>query len=186
MHTRPILMVALTSILTAAGCHTAGHGEPGNVAALVAPKAAASPATKAAFDKLAAMAGTWEVTVKEMEGVKGTSVLSVSSMGSVVREIMGPGAEHEMTNVYHLDGPDLVMTHYCGAGNQPHMVATVDGNTIRFKLQSITNVRKPDESVMAAVDMTFDGPDHVIQAWTHFKSGVPSGNVTMDMKRVKK
>ena len=186
MYARPTLMVALTSFLTAAGCHSAGHGEPGNVAALVAPKAAASPATKDAFDKLAAMAGLWEVTVKEMEGVKGTSVLSVSSMGSVVREIMGPGAAHEMTNVYHLDGPDLVMTHYCGAGNQPHMVGTVDGNTIRFKLQSITNVRQPDESVMAALDMTFVGPDHVIQAWTHFKSGVANGNVTMDMKRVKK
>lgn len=181
-----ILIFALASCLTVSGCHSASGNEAENMTALVAPKAAAPPETKAAFAKLAAMAGTWEVTIKEMEGVKGTSVLSVSSMGSVVREVMGPGADHEMTNVYHLDGPDLVMTHYCGAGNQPHMVATVDGNTVRFKLRSITNVRKPDESIMAAVDVTFDGPDHVIQAWRHFKSGIADGTMTMDMKRVKK
>ena len=36
-----------------------------------------------------------------------------------------PWLEYEMScldhAVYHMDGPDLVMTHYCAAGNQPTM-----------------------------------------------------------------
>ncbi len=37
---------------------------------------------------------------------------------------MYPGMEHEMTNMYTLDGNTLVMTHYCAGGNQPRMRAT--------------------------------------------------------------
>jgi len=36
-------------------------------------------------------------------------------------ETMGAGSEHEMVNMYHMDGDDLVLTHYCAGGNQPTM-----------------------------------------------------------------
>ena len=45
----------------------------------------------------------------------------ISAAGTVVMETMGPGSEHEMINMYHLDGDDLVLTHYCAGGNQPTM-----------------------------------------------------------------
>jgi len=48
--------------------------------------------------------------------------------------------DHEMTNVYHMDGPTLVMTHYCAAGNQPRLrAASGTSGTIDFKTDSVTN-----------------------------------------------
>ena len=42
-----------------------------------------------------------------------------------------PGTGHAMTTVYHLDGRDLVLTHYCMGGNQPRMRAkTTEGATV--------------------------------------------------------
>ena len=38
-------------------------------------------------------------------------------------ETVFPGSPHEMVTVYHADGPDLVLTHYCMEGNQPRMRA---------------------------------------------------------------
>lgn len=69
------------------------------------------------FDKLAALAGTWTTT---HEGKTLTAIQSrVSSNGSVIIETMFPGSPHEMTNVYHQDGEEVVVTHYCAIGNQP-------------------------------------------------------------------
>ena len=61
-----------------------------------------------------------------VEGPDGEGIVEfrVSSNGSAVRELMYPGTEHEMTNMYTLEGNTLVMTHYCAGGNQPHMRAS--------------------------------------------------------------
>ena len=66
--------------------------------------------------------GEWEMTGPD--GEKGYAVFKTMAAGSAVREIMFPGTAHEMTNVYHMDGPSLIVTHYCAAGNQPRMRAT--------------------------------------------------------------
>ena len=42
--------------------------------------------------------------------------------GSAVTETLFPGTAHEMMSVYHMDGDDLVLTHYCAGGNQPRMM----------------------------------------------------------------
>ena len=56
-------------------------------------------------------------------------VFHVTAANSVVIETMFPGSDHEMVNTYHIDGDNLVMTHYCAMGNQPHLklVGSDDG-----------------------------------------------------------
>ena len=44
-----------------------------------------------------------------------------SAAGTVVMETMNPGTGHEMINMYHVDGDDLLLTHYCAGNNQPRM-----------------------------------------------------------------
>ena len=56
-----------------------------------------------------------------------------------------------MVSMIHLDGPNrLLMTHYCGAGNQPRMQASVspDGKTITFNYVDATNLSAPDAGHM--------------------------------------
>jgi len=77
------------------------------------------PDTQAAWDSLKKLAGDWE---GDASGDKANVVYRVTSNANTVMETLFPGTPHEMISMYHLDGPQLVMTHYCSAGNQPHLV----------------------------------------------------------------
>src|SRR5205807_2299951 len=76
------------------------------------------------FAKLKKLAGDW--THKEDKSGKEMVMLryKVISGGSAVEEEMMPGSPEGMTSIYHLDNGNLVMTHYCSIGNQPHFKAT--------------------------------------------------------------
>lgn len=123
------------------------------------------------LDQVKALEGTWEMT--DDQGTKFVAaVFTVSSSGSVVREVMFPGSPHEMTNVYHMDGPTLVMTHYCAAGNQPRMRATATRpGEIALKFDSVTNLKAADEKYMGELTITMSGPDKVDAAWKSFVRG---------------
>ena len=68
----------------------------------------------------------------------------VTSNGSaLMSEIKG---KEDMISMFHLDGDRVLMTHYCGAGNQPRMVASAspDGKTFTFDFLDATNLATPD------------------------------------------
>ena len=122
------------------------------------------------------LAGTWEQT--DDKGQKSVvSVFAVSSDGSVVREIMFPGTPHEMTNVYHLDGPSVVMTHYCAEGNQPRMRATGPDKpgAIALKFDSVSNLTARDQQYMGELTLLLKDKDHIVEQWTSFKEGKKVG-----------
>ncbi len=132
----------------------------------------ATPAQQAVLiDRVKSLAGTWDCDV---DGQKSTCVYQVSSNGSAVREVMFPGSGHEMTNMYTMDGPDLLVTHYCGVGNQPHMKAAAgDPNRIEFKCCGVSNLTSPGQMYMGGLTITFIDADHVRQDWKSFEGGKP-------------
>jgi hypothetical protein len=73
--------------------------------------------------QLKGLAGDW-VSAKE-DDTKGKVLLSyrVTAGGSTVIETEFPGTPMEMVSVYHLDGKELVMTHFCMLKNQPRFRA---------------------------------------------------------------
>lgn len=73
---------------------------------------------KAAFEKLKSFAGTWEG--KAQGDIPVQTLYKVTANGSVVMQTQFAGTDHEMINMFHMVGSDLVATHYCAAGNQPH------------------------------------------------------------------
>lgn len=126
--------------------------------------------------------GTWEG--KGPDGETFQSVFKVSSNGSAVREIMFPGTPHEMTNMYHMDGPTLVMTHYCAAGNQPRMRATENAaGKIAFKSDGVSNLRDSDDHYMAEMTLVVSGPNTIRQEWQSITKGKPATPVTFEMSR---
>jgi hypothetical protein len=80
---------------------------------------------KAAFERLKSLDGTWNAETKKHEHAAAdkpqTVTYKVTANGSVVMETLFPGTSHEMVSMYHVDGDDLRMTHYCAAKNQPHL-----------------------------------------------------------------
>jgi hypothetical protein len=123
------------------------------------------------WDPIAALAGEW--THPDENGKAAVAlVIKVSSNKSIVHETMMPGTPYEMTNVYHMDGASVVLTHYCAAGNQPRMRATEakDGVFV-FRADSVTNLRSADESYMGSVTLKITDADHFETDWTSWTNG---------------
>ena len=144
-----------------------------------------SPAVKSSFEALKALSGTWEK--KDDKGQMVTaSVFSVGSGGSAVREIMFPGTDYEMTNMYHMDGDGLVATHYCAAGNQPRMrCQRAAGGVYMFNFADVTNLKSADTEHMAELKLVIVDKDHLRQEWQSFKDGKKTEHVTFELSRKK-
>src|ERR1700675_418513 len=96
---------------------------------------------KKSFDAMKTLQGSWagktgggmpvSVTFRMTAG--DTTLMSEIQMGE------------EMMSMIHLDGDRLLLTHYCGAGNQPRMQASIspDQKTIMFDFVDATNLEGP-------------------------------------------
>lgn len=149
--------------------------------------AGAGIAAPAAFEVLKGMEGRWVGTGPADDGETATMVhvFRVSANGSVVMETMNPGTPHEMINMYHLDGDALVLTHYCAAGNQPHMRLS-SGSTEKeliFDFAGGTNLDPAKDGHIHAARLTL-GPDGVLHSsWTGWSNGKEQGTYTFDLAR---
>lgn len=148
---------------------------------------AADPAARTPLlEAVAGLEGRWAGLAPD--GSTGTTEFQVSSNGSVVREIMLAGTEHEMTNMYTLDGNALVMTHYCAGGNQPHMRATsIEDGRIAFEPVGVSDLKSEDEIYMGAMTLVLQDADTIEQHWSSYKAGEPDDSHTMviELKRVR-
>ena len=143
--------------------------------------------TNAAFDHFKQLAGEWVGKGKSPKEPEEMVVkYKVTSGGSAVVETIMPGTDHEMVTVIHRDGPDLLLTHYCMLGNQPHMKASGgDGKKVEFKFVKATNMKSDKDMHMHDVTYTFVDKDTLKSEWTHYKDGKNAGAVTFELKRKK-
>ena len=136
------------------------------------------------FGAVAALEGSWER--EDPEGNVSPTTFAVSSAGSVVRETMFPGTPHEMTNMYSLDGDELVMTHYCAGGNQPSMrAAAMDAGSLPFRFESVRDLNDPDGTYMGEMTLVFLADGTLEQRWKGLKHGEvdPAHGMVFTLKR---
>jgi hypothetical protein len=150
-------------------------------------RAAAKPETNSstAFAKIKALAGTWQAT--SQRGTVTSSYEVISNGSAVVEHIKVPG-EDEMVTVYHLDGNRLVLTHYCTAGNQPHMQAEPfdpASNQLIFNFDGGGNLSDPNTGHMHNVVLKFANADEFSSKWTFQENGKPKFAENMEFHRVK-
>ncbi|MGQ0627455.1 MAG: hypothetical protein ACT4PL_05060 [Phycisphaerales bacterium] len=154
---RCALLSGLGLCVLLAGCNA--NSQPRVVDA--APKAQSS----LMLDQVKSLAGTWDM-VDDKGGTKPGVVYSVFANGSAVREVMFPGSDHEMTNIYHMDGSSLVVTHYCAQGNQPRMRCTAaTPGQLPFVFDSVTNMTARDQSYMGGLTLVIMNPTTLQQKW---------------------
>jgi len=146
--------------------------------------ASAQSSAQRSFDQLKSLAGSWEGT---LDGETMHVSLRVTSMGNaLLHEMKGKGPDDPIT-MFHLDGDRLMLTHYCDAGNQPRMVATVspDGKTIVFDFQEATNLLSTQEGHMQRVTFTFIDPDHHTEKWEFAVADGKQMGGLLDLKRTR-
>lgn len=129
------------------------------------------------FDTLKALEGNWEGKNSKGQTLQ-VSFRMTAGGSALMSEIHGQGPENMIT-MFHMDGDRLMMTHYCGAGNQPRMTATLapDGKSVAFEFIDATNLASPDAGHMQHVVFSMPDADHHTEEWTFRDHG-------KDMKEV--
>ena len=152
-------IVAGAVVLTAGLAHAEEHGS----------KIASTPQ----WERMKTLVGEWDGYAVE-EGKKLPTHVSVrmTGDGSAVMHWMDAGTPHEMITMFHLDGSDLLATHYCAAHNQPRMkmVQGSDPNVLVFEFKDGTNIG-PDDVHMQSVTITFIDADHHYEDWSSIDHG---------------
>ncbi|MBI3461895.1 MAG: hypothetical protein HY000_02385, partial [Planctomycetes bacterium] len=135
-------------------------------------------------------AGEWSGKAKHVgeegdESFDAAISYRVTSAGSTVMETLFAGTEHEMVTMYHRHGNDLILTHYCAAGNQPRMKLEPndDPKKLVFKFLDGTNLDSAKDMHMHEAVIEIVNDDHIRTAWTSYNKGKPSGTAKFDLKR---
>ncbi|HUD66454.1 MAG TPA: hypothetical protein VMQ17_17845 [Candidatus Sulfotelmatobacter sp.] len=135
--------------------------------ALAAATALAQTDAQKAFTAIKNMPSTWEQKMPDGKTLQ-VNFKVVSGGSAVMSEILGMGKE-DMISVFNMDGPNrLLLTHYCSAGNQPRMQASVspDGKTMTFSFVDATNLATPDAGHMQSMVLTLLDENHHTEEWT--------------------
>lgn len=132
-----------------------------------------------AFERIKALVGEWEGDYEWTGARSGGGKLTVSyyltGNGTAVVENHIAGSEPFMTSVYHMDGNDLRMTHFCGAGNQPRLKSTSSnlegGEVVKFEMIDITNLARPTAGHVNKVELVFREENHITLKMTFLADG---------------
>jgi hypothetical protein len=138
----------------------------------IATAAMSQTAAQKSFDQLKSLTGSWEGKTQQGHPVR-VSFRETSGGSALMSEIQGHGPE-DMISMFHLDGPNrLMLTHYCGAGNQPRMTASAspDGKTVAFDFLDATNLATPDAGHMQRVVFTMIDANHHTEEWNFADHG---------------
>jgi hypothetical protein len=130
---------------------------------VLASAAFAQTTSQATFAKLKTLEGSWAGKTSEGKAVQ--TAYRVTSNGSA---LMGEiHSDEDMISMIHMDNDRLLMTHYCGVGNQPRMSASAspDGNTITFHYIDATNLLNAPIGHMQQMTLHFIDADHYTETW---------------------
>jgi hypothetical protein len=137
------------------------------------------------FDRLKTLVGTWEAIGPQ--GRPLTNTIRLVSNGTALEETFQSAEADQMVTLYTPNGNRLAMTHYCAAGNQPHMespVVTGDQKEFDFSLTGITNLANPNAGHMRHLLIQIADQDHFTEKWTWRENGKDEAH-TIHFKRTK-
>jgi hypothetical protein len=139
---------------------------------IAVPAAAESNHAAAMFERIRDLRGNWQGTNAwsgdRTGGGRMGATYSVTGAGSAVVENLTVGETALMTTVYHLDGEDLRMTHYCAAKNQPRLKAVridEEHGIADFSFVDATNLASNPGHV-EALQLQIVAKDHIILKFT--------------------
>jgi len=136
------------------------------------------------------LAGNWEGTfewtgARTANGPMKATYYTTGNGSAVVENLITENAP-VMTSVYHLDGADLRMTHFCAAQNQPRLKAgqiDLAKGSIDFDFVDVTNLRAPGAPHVRGLEMRLIDPNHLRITFL-FQSGDKESRENIVLKRV--
>jgi hypothetical protein len=142
-----------------------------------------------ALSQIKALIGNWSGTFQWTGGRHDSGSMNatyyLTGNGSAVVENLMNESTPVMTSVYHLDGRDLRMTHFCGAQNQPRLKARridLDRGAIDFEFVDATNLRSPDAPHVHGLEIRLIDANHLTLTFL-FQSGSVESREEINLKR---
>ena len=142
-----------------------------------------------ALGQIKALIGNWSGTFQWTGGRNDSGSINASyyltGNGSALVENLMNESTPVMTSVYHLDGRDLRMTHFCGAQNQPRLKARridLDHGAIDFEFVDATNLRSPDAPHVHGLEIRLIHANHLTLMFL-FQSGSVESREQINLKR---
>ncbi len=158
-------------------------------AAIIPVSSADQPDSSKAFAQMKALTGNWNGTYEWTGRRKASGSMSATyyatGNGSALVENLITDRVPAMTSVYHLDGSNLRMTHFCAAQNQPRLKASridLAHGSIDFDFVDITNVRSPDAPHVHGLEIRMIDPDHITLTFL-FQSGSVESREKISLQR---
>jgi hypothetical protein len=144
---------------------------------------------KAAFAQLKQLEGVWEAPAAG--GNAARTEFEVTANGTVLLErytnASMPGGGR-MATAYHLDGNDLVLTHYCIANNQPVLRADrfdSAAREIQFEFLRAGNLASPAAGHMRRAKYRVVDSNQFVTEWEFFENGAKKMSEIETFTRVK-
>ena len=151
-----ILVFSLALLALASGLPQAGEATP-----------------EAVFEHFKSLQGSWRG--KSTKGWEEESTIKAIAGGSaVVFSAFDAHPGEQMLTLLHMDGPELMLTHYCVARNQPRLAATSieeGGRRVTFTFRDATNLASRDQGHMDKVVYRFHDEGHFSSQWTWYQDG---------------
>jgi hypothetical protein len=194
-----ITITAVTAFATAAlfAQHSHNHAaQPETKAqpeAKPAPKAGAKDGkptreqSLAVWEKLKKFQGSWQCESSGLGKFKETYKL-IAGNSVLMGNEMEDKPDMAMVTMYHMDGDQLMLTHYCMARNQPRLVATKvadDLSTVTFEFKDGTNMKSRDTGHMDSVVIRFKDDDNFTSRWSWYQDGKEQWMEEVTATRVK-
>jgi hypothetical protein len=142
------------------------------------------------FARLKTMAGTWRNDIegmgKDHHGSDSKVIYRLTGADSALVETDFPESDHEMVSVYHLDGDDLRLTHYCAVGNQPRLKLDRTNSTpdkLLFVFDGGTNLDPAKDLHIHGMTMSFEKDGRVNCAWEANAGGKKAGGTVFHLSK---
>lgn len=144
------------------------------------------------FEKLKTLEGSWEgpmTTVPQMAEAEGKIAqvsLRVTSTGNaLMHEMRIRGLPDNPITMFYVDGNNLLLTHYCDAGNRPRMEGKVspDGKSLEFDLLDVAGGTQHGH--MHHMMFTIIDANHHTEEWTYMNPSGKQVRAHYDLRRTK-
>jgi hypothetical protein len=107
-----------------------------------------------------------------MQDAEMTVTLRATSLGNaMLHEMTSPARPDDPITMLYLEDGQLMLTHYCDAGNRPRMIGKMspDGKTVEFDFHDIAGNTKYGH--MHRAKFTAVDEDRHIEEWTFIVNG---------------
>jgi len=121
------------------------------------------------FDRLKTLVGAWRG--QRPDGREIGVSYRLSAAGTVLVETWALGPGRESLTLYHMDGADLLATHYCPIGNQPRLRLTrASAERFDFAFRDATDLA-PGEAHQHDFWIEIHGPGAIARGETYVEGG---------------